>query len=63
MQDSGDVGEPIDDGLDLCLAHPCARGRPARQECVARLLRFGLGDPLCDSRRVGPRIKSRTVLG
>jgi hypothetical protein len=30
MQDCGDVGEPIDDGLDLCLAHPCARRRPPR---------------------------------
>jgi hypothetical protein len=27
MQDSGDVGEPVDDSLDLCLAHPYARRR------------------------------------
>jgi hypothetical protein len=60
-QDSRDVSQLVNDGLDLCLAHaPRGRNRE-RGELVSGFLGFGLGDPRGDDLGVGPGVEGGAV--
>jgi hypothetical protein len=59
-----EVGEPVDDGPHLCLAHPptpCAAWSPGDQ--VSGLFCFRLGDPRDDRGRARARVEGGTVPG
>ena len=60
-QDSRDVGQPVNDGPDLCLAQASRRRNGERGELVSGFLSFGLGDPRRDDPGVGPGVKGGAV--